>query len=78
MGANRECSLLRARNPAGLTAREAVGLRLVAEGLPDAQIVEHLFVSRYTVKAHLRSIYGKPGVASRSAAVRFALDHGLR
>ena len=53
-------------------------LRLVAAGLTDAQVAERLFVSPHTVNAHLRSIYGKLGVSSRSAATRVALDHGLR
>jgi DNA-binding NarL/FixJ family response regulator len=35
-------------------------------------------VSLLTVKAHLRSIYSKLGVASRSAATRYALEHHLR
>jgi DNA-binding CsgD family transcriptional regulator len=63
--------------PAGLTAREAEVLRLVARGLPDAQVAERLFVSVNTVHAHLRAIYGKLGVRSRSAATRFALEHHL-
>ena len=52
-------------------------LRLVAQGLTDAQVAERLFLSRHTVNAHLRSIYDKLGVTSRSAATRFALEHGL-
>ena len=63
--------------PAGLSAREVEVLRLVAEGLPDAQIAARLYLSPYTVKAHLRSIYGKLGVASRTAASRFAIERGL-
>ena len=63
--------------PAGLTAREAEVLRLLAQGLPDAQIAERLYVSLHTVKSHLRAIYAKLGVPSRSAATRFALEHGL-
>ena len=63
--------------PAGLTAREVEVLRLVAAGLTDAQVAERLFLSPYTVKAHLRSIYGKLGVPSRNAATRFALEHRL-
>ena len=63
--------------PFGLTAREAEVLRLLAEGLPDARIAERLFISVPTVKAHLRSIYGKLGVPSRSAATRVALEHHL-
>ncbi|HEX5503458.1 MAG TPA: response regulator transcription factor, partial [Thermomicrobiales bacterium] len=63
--------------PAGLTAREVEVLRLVAAGLPDAQVAARLFLSPYTVKAHLRAIYGKLGVDNRTAAARFAVEHGL-
>jgi DNA-binding NarL/FixJ family response regulator len=64
--------------PFGLTAREAEVLRLVAQGLADAQVAERLFVSVNTVKTHLRSIYSKLDVPSRTAATAFAIDHGLR
>lgn len=63
--------------PFGLTAREAEVLRLVAAGLPDAAVAARLFVSRHTVSTHLRAIYGKLGVTSRTAAARRATDHGL-
>jgi predicted ATPase/DNA-binding NarL/FixJ family response regulator len=63
--------------PAGLTAREAEVLRLVAQGLTDAQVAEQLVVSRRTVSTHLTAIYGKLGVNTRSAATRFAMEHGL-
>jgi len=66
-----------AEYPAGLTAREVEVLRLVAQGLTDAQVAERLVVSAHTVHAHLRSIYGKLEVTSRAAATRFAVDHGL-
>ncbi len=45
--------------PAGLTAREVEVLRLVAQGLSNAQIAERLIISPYTVNAHMRSIYSK-------------------
>ena len=63
--------------PAGLTAREVDVLRLVAAGLPDARIAEQLVISPRTVNTHLRSIYAKIGVSSRSAATRFAFEHNL-
>ncbi|HEX9134858.1 MAG TPA: tetratricopeptide repeat protein, partial [Ktedonobacteraceae bacterium] len=63
--------------PDGLTAREVEVLRLLARGLSNAQIAEELVVSLLTVKAHLRSIYSKVGVTSRSAATRYALEHHL-
>ena len=63
--------------PEGLTTRELEVLGLVAKGLTDAEVAEHLVVSLRTVHAHLRSIYRKVGVHSRSAATRYALEHGL-
>ena len=66
-----------ATNPAGLTAREIAVLRLVAQGLTDAQVAERLIVSPRTVSTHLTSIYGKLGVSSRAAATRFAVERGL-
>jgi DNA-binding NarL/FixJ family response regulator len=57
--------------------REAEVLRLLARGLTDAQIADDLVVSRRTVHAHLRAIYRKLDVGSRSAATRWALEHGL-
>ena len=43
--------------PAGLTVREVDVLRLVAQGLTDAQVAERLVISPRTVNAHLTSIY---------------------
>ncbi|HET8842262.1 MAG TPA: LuxR C-terminal-related transcriptional regulator, partial [Ktedonobacteraceae bacterium] len=63
--------------PAGLTAREVEVLRLVAAGLTDAQVAEHLVISLRTVNTHLASIYNKLGVNSRTAATRFAVEHHL-
>jgi len=63
--------------PAGLTPREVDVLRLVAAGLPDARIAEQLVLSPRTVNTHLRSIYAKIDVSSRSAATRFAFEHKL-
>jgi predicted ATPase/DNA-binding CsgD family transcriptional regulator len=63
--------------PDGLTAREVEVLRLLAQGLTDAQIAEQLIISPRTVNTHLTSIYGKIGVSSRSAATRYAVDHAL-
>ena len=38
------------------------------------QMAEVLYISRNTVKTHLRSIYQKLGVASRSEAIERAID----
>jgi DNA-binding CsgD family transcriptional regulator len=65
------------RHPAGLTAREAEVLRLVAQGLTDAQVAEKLVISPRTVNWHLTSIYQKIQVSSRCAATRYAIEHHL-
>jgi DNA-binding CsgD family transcriptional regulator len=39
--------------PAGLTVREVEVLRLVAQGLTDAQVAEQLIISPRTVNTHL-------------------------
>jgi DNA-binding NarL/FixJ family response regulator len=62
-------------NPTGLTAREV--LRLLAQGLTSAQIAQKLVIGVVTVNFHVRSIYIKLGVSSRSAATRYALEHNL-
>ena len=63
--------------PDGLTVREVDVLRLVALGLSDAQVADKLVLSPRTVQGHLRSIYAKIAVNSRSAATRYAIDHKL-
>ena len=60
-----------------LTRREHEVLRLVAQGLSDAQIASILIISPRTVNAHLRSIYSKLNITSRHAATMFALEHHL-
>ena len=60
-----------------LTQRQVEVLRLVARGMTNAEIAEALFISRRTVHAHLRSIFHKLEGGHRSAATRYALQHGL-
>ena len=63
--------------PAGLTAREAQVLRLIADGATTRAISERLFISAKTADNHIQHIYTKLGVTNRAAATRWALDHGL-
>jgi DNA-binding CsgD family transcriptional regulator/tetratricopeptide (TPR) repeat protein len=63
--------------PDGLTTREVEVLRLLAQGLTSAQIAEQLVIGLVTVNSHVRSIYSKLEVTSRSAATRYALEHHL-
>jgi predicted ATPase/DNA-binding CsgD family transcriptional regulator len=64
-------------SPDELTPREVEVLRLLAAGLSNAQMAEQLIISPRTVHAHVRSIYSKLGITSRSAATRYAIDHKL-
>jgi predicted ATPase/DNA-binding CsgD family transcriptional regulator len=59
------------------TQGEVEVLRLVGQGLTDAQVAERLILSPRTINAHLASVYSKLGVNSRTAAIRFAIEHGL-
>jgi LuxR family transcriptional regulator, maltose regulon positive regulatory protein len=52
-----------------LTAREVEILRLVATGMRNQQIADHLFISLATVKRHLANTYRKLGVGHRTEAV---------
>ena len=63
--------------PDGLSAREVEVLRLVAQGLTDAQVADRLVISPRTVNYHLTSIYKKLQVSSRCAATRYAIEHRL-
>ena len=63
--------------PGGLTEREAEVLALVAAGRSNREIAEALVLSSKTVARHLSNIFAKLGVASRTQATRWALEHGL-
>jgi DNA-binding NarL/FixJ family response regulator len=61
----------------GLTKREVTLLRAVAQGLSNQAIGKELWITEQTVKFHLRNIYRKLGVSSRTEAARYAYEHGL-
>ena len=63
--------------PAGLTAREAEVLRLVASGKTNRDIAVELVISEHTVARHLQNMFAKLGVSTRAAATAFAYSHDL-
>jgi DNA-binding NarL/FixJ family response regulator len=62
---------------AGLTPREVVVLSLITQGLSNDAIARREFLSINSVKTYIRSAYRKIGVASRTQAVVWALQHGF-
>jgi DNA-binding NarL/FixJ family response regulator len=66
-----------ALRPAGLTEREGSILQALARGLSNDAIAKELWITKQTVKFHLRNIYRKLGVSNRTEAVRYAYQHSL-
>ncbi len=60
-----------------LSDRELETLQAVAEGLANKEIAAKLFISPNTVKVHLRNVYTKLEVNSRTEAVTLALQKGF-
>jgi len=61
-------------NPAGLTARQLEVLRLLGEGLSNAEIAERLVVSPRTAEHHVAAVLQKLGAASRREAAQRASE----
>jgi DNA-binding CsgD family transcriptional regulator len=57
-----------------LTSAETRVLRLLVQGLSNAEIAEQLLVAKETVKTHLKRVFVKLGVSSRARAARIAAD----
>ena len=59
-----------------LSEREMEVLKVAAQGMSNKDIGGTLFISERTVQAHMRSIFNKLGVGSRSEAILYGLKRG--
>ena len=60
-----------------LTSRELDVLKLVAQGLSNADIARRLVLSEHTVHRHLANILRKLNLSSRAAAAAWGVRTGL-
>jgi len=60
-----------------LTSREHEVLGLVARGLSNREIAARLAITERTARTHVSNILGKLGLASRTQAALYAVEHGL-
>jgi DNA-binding NarL/FixJ family response regulator len=74
---NRNETTLGAAGRLGLTAREREVLDLLCQGLGNQEIAGLLVISRRTVENHIRSLFHKLGVRTRSQAILHAMKLGL-
>jgi DNA-binding NarL/FixJ family response regulator len=59
----------------GLTGRESEILALIAQGNSNAEVARLTYLSPNTVKSHIRTIYRKSDVTSRTQAVLWGVRH---
>jgi NarL family two-component system response regulator LiaR len=60
-----------------LTPREIEVLRLLAQGMSNAELANALYISEKTVKTHVSNILGKLNLNDRTQAAIYAYKHGL-
>jgi DNA-binding NarL/FixJ family response regulator len=62
----------------GLSERESEILALITQGKSNAEVAVLTYLSINSIKTYVRSIYRKIGVASRTQAVLWGIEHGFR
>ena len=61
-----------------LTERELEVLALLGHGLSNKEIAAHLGIAGCTARTHVSNVLGKLGLASRTQAALYAVEHGIR
>jgi DNA-binding NarL/FixJ family response regulator len=65
------------KKPSDLSAREIEVLKLIAEGMTNAEIADKLFTSKRTIESHRQNIIEKAQVKNTAALIKYALTHGI-
>ncbi|AEE54350.1 response regulator [Haliscomenobacter hydrossis] len=60
-----------------LTSREKEVLALIAEGLTNKEIADHLFISPLTVDSHRKNLLAKFAVKNTASLIKLAIEHGV-
>ncbi|NIQ00334.1 MAG: hypothetical protein GWM98_07790, partial [Nitrospinaceae bacterium] len=63
---------------AGLTARQIEIACLIRDGLDNQEIAEHLFISLHTTKNHIKNLFQKLGIHSRTKLIALLNEEPLR
>lgn len=66
-----------AKKASDLSNREIEVLRLIAEGLTNAEIADKLFTSKRTIESHRQNIIEKTQVKNTAALIKYALNNGI-
>ncbi|KAA9338598.1 response regulator transcription factor [Hymenobacter busanensis] len=65
------------KKPNDLSNRETEVLRLIAEGLTNAEIADKLFTSKRTIETHRQNIIEKTQAKNTAALIKYAMETGL-
>ncbi|KUG06530.1 response regulator [Solirubrum puertoriconensis] len=60
-----------------LSNRETEVLRLIAEGMTNAEIADKLFTSKRTIETHRQNIIEKTNAKNTAALIKYAMENGL-
>jgi DNA-binding NarL/FixJ family response regulator len=65
------------KKPSDLSNRETEVLKLIAEGLTNAEIADKLFTSKRTIETHRQNIIEKTGAKNTAALIKYAMENSL-